>query len=268
MTRSCFFRFLLATLALGLAPRSDTGESSQPRSAPQAEGSELAPRVFLIGDSTLALKEQDRRPETGWGEVLREFFGTGVVVENHAVNGRSSKSFRDEGRWTVVLERMRPGDFVVIQFGHNDEKQQDSSRYTEPWGSYQENLKAFAFEARERGAEPILLTPICRRKFDENGRLVATHGEYPAAVRALAKRLQVPLIDMQALSAELLQRLGDDESKRLFLHLEPGEHENYPQGRADDTHLVDAGAKAHAALFLEGLQEIEHPLARRVAEGL
>lgn len=225
-----------------------------------------ARRIHLIGDSTLAPKSANKRPEMGWGEALGRFFNEGIEVVNHAVNGRSSKSFRDEGRWDRVLEQLQPGDWVAIQFGHNDQKDQDASRYAAPWGDYADNLKRYAEEARQKGAEAILLTSICRRKFDTTGRLLDTHGEYPEVVRAVAAEIGAPLVDMEALSRSMLSNLGDEPSKRLFLHLAPGEHANYPGGVSDDTHLVEAGAAAHAELFARSVKAQAPLLSRQLAD--
>jgi lysophospholipase L1-like esterase len=134
--------------------------------------------LYLIGDSTMAEKEPDKRPETGWGEMIPEFFNENLIVKNHAVNGRSSKSFIDEGRWDNVLDSLRPGDYVCIQFGHNDQKEYDPERYTIPITGYRQNLIRFITETRAKGACPLLATPIVRRKFNEEGTLVDTHGLY------------------------------------------------------------------------------------------
>jgi len=224
-----------------------------------AAGAEL-PRVFLAGDSTMADKPLDL-PERGWGMALGPLLREGVVVRNHAMNGRSTKSFLDEGRWAKLAGELRSGDFVVIQFAHNDEKREDPKRYTDPATSFRENLRRFIREARARGATPLLATPVCRRKFDGEGRLRDTHGDYPEAVRAVAREERVPLIDLERATAAWLQREGDVPSRRFFMWLEPGAHPRIPEGRRDDTHFVAAGAEAVAALAVAAIREHQLPLA-------
>lgn len=217
------------------------------------------PRVFLAGDSTMADKPLDL-PERGWGMALGPLLREGVVVRNHAMNGRSTKSFLDEGRWAKLAGELRPGDFVIIQFAHNDEKREDPKRYTDPATSFRDNLRRFIQETRARGATPLLATPVCRRKFDGEGRLRDTHGDYPAAVRAVAREERVPLIDLERATAAWLQREGDVPSRRFFMWLEPGAHPRIPEGRRDDTHFVAAGAEAVAALAVAAIREQNLPL--------
>lgn len=219
-----------------------------------------APRVFLAGDSTMADKPLDL-PERGWGMALGPLLREGVAVRNHAMNGRSTKSFLDEGRWAKLAAELRPGDFVVIQFAHNDQKREDPKRYTDPATAFRDNLRRFVREARARGATPLLATPVCRRKFDPAGRLRDTHGDYPAAVRAVAREEQVALIDLERATAAWLQREGDVPSRRFFMWLEPGAHPRIPEGRRDDTHFVAAGAEAVAALAVSVIREQNLPLA-------
>lgn len=205
--------------------------------------------IYTIGDSTMADKKPEVYPETGWCQILGENFDDFITVENHAVNGRSSKSFIDEGRWQAVMDSLNPGDYVFIQFGHNDEKEYDSTRYTTPFGTYTENLERFVNETREKGATPVLFTSIVRRKFGDDGKLVDTHGDYPLATRNVAKELNVPLIDLQKLTEDWVNSLGDEASKKMYLWTEP--NDRFPQGRKDDTHLSVEGAKNVAHLALE-----------------
>lgn len=198
--------------------------------------------IFLIGDSTLADKPYAKgNPEKGWGQVFPLYFQEGVKVQNHAVNGRSTKSFRDEGRWDVVLKQLQKGDYVIIEFGHNDQKDQDPKRYAAPETDYRKNLERYVSEARAKGAIPVLATPIVRRKF-ENGQLLDTHGRYPEVVREVAVQHNVPLLDLEKRTKELVSRYGEEKSKALFLHLDPNEYESLPEGRTDDTHLSAYGA--------------------------
>ncbi|EDY81207.1 GDSL-like lipase/acylhydrolase, putative [Verrucomicrobiia bacterium DG1235] len=219
-------------------------------------------KIVLIGDSTMAEKLESKRPETGWGEALSPLFDDTVAISNHAVNGRSTKSFIDEGRWDAALAELMAGDILVVEFGHNDQKSRDAKRFAAPWEGYSENLRRFTGEAQAKGADVILLSSICRRKFEENGTLLDTHGEYPAAVKAVALEFGVAFVDMEALSRELLVELGPERSAALFLHLAPGENANYPEGKSDDTHLKPEGARLHAELFVEELRRIRHPLSK------
>lgn len=205
--------------------------------------------IYTIGDSTMANKKAEVHPETGWCQVLPDFFDSLVTIRNHAVNGRSSKSFIDEGRWKAVLDSLKPGDYLFIQFGHNDEKDYDSTRYTKPFGTYSENLRMFVSNSREKGANPVLFTSIVRRKFDENGKLTDTHGDYPMATRKVAEELNVPLIDLQKLTKDWVNSLGDEPSKAMFLWTEP--NEKFPEGRKDDTHLCEKGARQVALLAMQ-----------------
>ena len=212
------------------------------------------PTLYLIGDSTMSDKKNpEQNPEHGWGQVLPELLTETIKVSNHAVNGRSSKSFITEGRWEAVLKTLKAGDFVFIQFGHNDQKYKDSTRYTNPFTQYRYNLERYVKETREAGATPILMSSIVRRKFNEYGTLEDTHGNYPLVVRMVARDLEVPFIDMQYLTERLERKYGPEKSKSIHLHFEPGENDYYKNGKHNDTHLSYSGAKLIASL---GLQEI------------
>jgi pectinesterase len=219
-------------------------------------------QVFLIGDSTMADKPLEDNPERGWGQLLPAFFDQSVAVRNHAMNGRSTKSFLDEGRWEAVLKALRAGDWVFIQFGHNDQKKEDPTRYAAPQDGYRKNLTRFVEETRSRGAHPVLLTSVMRRRFDEKGKFFDTHGEYPAVVRALAKELKVPLIDLHKSTQALIERHGAEGSKKLFLWIKPGEYKSLPDGKQDDTHFSDYGAREVAALAVAGIRAQKLELAR------
>jgi len=218
--------------------------------------------IFLIGDSTMANKVPERFPETGWGMALPKLFSEKVKVENHAMNGRSSKSFITEGRWQAVLDKLNKGDYVFIQFGHNDQKVKDSARYTNPFTGYRQNLSRFVNEAREKGAVPVLFTSVARRNFNEFGALVDTHGDYTEVTRTVAKELNVPLIDLQSLTEQRIVALGPEKSKELFLWLAPGENPNYPEGAQDNTHFNDKGASEVAQMAVEELRKLNLPIAR------
>ena len=219
----------------------------------------------MIGDSTMADKvNPEINPEHGWGQLLPRFFDDDVVVHNHAVNGRSTKSFIDEGRWATVVHALQPGDYVFIEFGHNDEKKEDSTRYAAANGSYRRNLERFVAETRAHGAMPVVLTPIVRRKFDAAGRLENTHGEYVGAAIAAARATRATLIDLEALTRSVVQRAGVDSSKRLFVYVAAGESPMYPDGRQDDTHLSLAGAAEVARLVAIAIERSGLPLAHDV----
>ncbi|MEU7472292.1 rhamnogalacturonan acetylesterase [Streptomyces sp. NPDC044984] len=200
--------------------------------------------LHIAGDSTAAQKYADAAPETGWGMALPFLLHRHLTVANHAVNGRSSKSFVDEGRLEAVLSSIRPGDFLLVQFAHNDEKTADPTRYTEPWSTYQEYLRMYVDGARARGARPVLATAVERRRFDADGRAVPSHGEYPAAMRALAAEEGVALLDVQALSLALWQELGAEETKKYF---------NWTAVEQDNTHFNPPGAIAVARLVAREL---------------
>jgi len=220
-------------------------------------------QVFLIGDSTLANKAPGDAPETGWGMVLQDYFqNENIKVQNHALNGRSTKSFINEGRWATVLKEMKAGDWVFIQFGHNDSKDKDTSRYAAANTDYQKNLIRFINETRAKGGKPILLTPVMRRRFDEKGKFFDTHGDYPSAVKAVAKEAKVPLIDLHAKSQEAIVSLGEEGSKALFMHLEAGYYPKHPKGLIDDTHFSGYGAKVMGSLVAEGIKEQIPELAK------
>ena len=197
----------------------------------------------MVGDSTMADKtELDISPEVGWGQVFPTFLNDKIVVQNHAMNGRSTNSFQKEGRWQVVLDRITRGDIVIIQFGHNDQKISDPVRYASV-PDYMDNLRKMTREAQAKGATVILATPIARRHFDsKTGELIPKHTSYPYAVRIVAKELNVPLLDLEEATTEWLMQLGDEESKRYFMNVAPGECKKFPDGKIDNTHLRENGA--------------------------
>jgi lysophospholipase L1-like esterase len=223
--------------------------------------------VYLAGDSTMAEKTADKRPETGWGEMLQSYFKTtDVRIVNLAKNGRSTRSFIDEKLWTTLLDRVKKGDYVFIQFGHNDQKE-NTDRYASPT-DYGVNLKRFVTDVRAKHAIPVLFTPVMRRRFDEKGNFYDTHGQYPDVVRQTAAELKVPLIDMHRESEKLLRELGPEASRSLFLQLPANQHPNYPQGVEDNTHFNDEGAKKMAAIAVKELRKLKLDVARYVIKGL
>ena len=218
--------------------------------------------VWLAGDSTMAQKQPDKRPETGWGEALQACFdSTEVRVANRAMNGRSTRSFVAEGRWKAIVDSLHGGDWVFIQFGHNDEKV-GTDRYSSP-DDYRRNLVRFVDDVRGKGAHPVVFTPVVRRKFD-GARLADTHGEYPEAARMAARERKAELVDMTRASADLVERLGPDSSRALWLHLEPGANPNYPTGVHDDTHFNPSGAQRMAGLAIDAIRALRLGLAPRL----
>ncbi|OXB06391.1 rhamnogalacturonan acetylesterase [Flavobacterium plurextorum] len=214
--------------------------------------------LYTIGDSTMAnKKDPEKNPEHGWAQVLQPFFKDDIVVVNKAVNGRSTKSFINEKRWDSIYKKLRKGDYVFIEFGHNDEKIEDSTRYTNPHTTYRHNLIRFVKESREKGAIPVLLTSIARRNFNEKGVLVPTHGDYPLETRLTAQEYKVPFIDLEYYTELLEQSYGPEKSKQLHLHFKAGESPYYDKDKADDTHLSLLGATKIAQLVIDQIKVLE-----------
>ncbi len=226
--------------------------------------------LYMIGDSTMANKPLDKEnQERGWGMVLGDFLQGDILVDNHAVNGRSSKSFIDEGRWDTVLGRLQKGDYVVIQFGHNDEKPKED-RHTDPQTTFRANLMRFVNEALSKGAKPILMNCIVRRKFDEAtpGRLTDTHGEYAVVPGQVAREMKVPYVDAHALTHDLVEGYGPERSKDLFMWIAAGKYEFAPDGKQDDTHLNVYGSHVVAQLLLNEMVRQEPKLKKYVKKGV
>jgi lysophospholipase L1-like esterase len=221
-------------------------------------------RVYLIGDSTMCLYEPQRGPITGWGMPFATFFDSSVVIDNRAKGGRSTRTFLGENLWQPVADSLQEGDYVLIQFGHNDEAKEEKykDRYT-PVPDYKTNLVKFITEARAKKANPVLITPVSRMRF-KDGVAQETHADYTAAVYEVAKGYNVPLIDLDKKSRELYQQMGEDNTKLLFMQLAPGEHPSYPEGQKDNTHFNEYGARRIAELVLAGLRENKVELVHRV----
>ncbi len=214
--------------------------------------------IYLIGDSTCQTNFEDTYPQIGWGQVFPNYVKDNYKVINLAKNGRSTKSFTDEGLFNPCKDNIEKGDYLFIEFGHNDEKKEDPTRFTEPFGKYQENLLYFINTARKVGATPILLSPIYRRHFDENGKIKDNvHLNYPEAVRQLAEKEHVIYIDMCELTKGYLSKLGDEASKELFMNFAPGLYPNYPEGKNDNTHFREKGAKMVCDILTQELKKNE-----------
>ncbi len=222
-------------------------------------------KVWMIGDSTMCNYEANRAPLAGWGMPFVHFFDSSVVIDNRARGGRSTRTFISEGRWQPIADSIQEGDYVFIQFGHNDEAKeiQYKDRYT-PVPDYKTNLIKFISEARTKKATPVLITPVTRMRFDKQGNMQETHKEYSAAVWEIGKEYNTPVIDLDAKSRELLQKMGPIYSKYLFMQLDSLEHPNYPTGQKDNTHFNDYGARVIAQLVLVEIKKQIPELADRI----
>lgn len=216
--------------------------------------------LYMMGDSTMANKVAAVYPETGWGQVLQQYFDDHVTVDNRAQNGKSTKSFIAEHRWQRILDSLKAGDYVMIEFGHNDEKV-DKPGVGATLDEYRDNMVMFVDSIRAKKAFPILLTPIMRRSFAK-GVFHDTHGQYPDVVREVAKAYKVPLIDMHRKSEKLLVGLGDEGTKGLFNWADSAVYAGFPNGVKDNTHLNPKGAAAMAGLAVEGIRELGLPLTK------
>ena len=220
--------------------------------------------IWMCGDSTMSIKEKKAYPETGWGMPFVYFWDSTVNVENLAKNGRSTGSFRNEGLWQIVLDKATEGDYVFIQFGHNDEVPTKKTYTTE--AEFKNNLRQYVSEARSRNATPVLLTPMARRKFDANGKIEGTHDVYSQIVRDVAKEERVVLFDMDKITQQLYQQFGVENSKLLFMQLKPNEHPNYPEGRDDNTHFNELGARLIAQRVLTEIRSLVPDLGDRIVK--
>jgi lysophospholipase L1-like esterase len=218
--------------------------------------------LWLCGDSTMSIKETKAFPETGWGMPFVYFWDSSVTVINKAKNGRSTSSFRNEGLWKQVMEGAAEGDYIFIQFGHNDEVPTKKTYTTET--EFRNNLKQYVKEARDKKAQPVLLTPMARRKFNVEGRIEGTHDVYAQIIREVAAEEKVPLFDMDKKTQSLYQQYGVEPSRLLFLQLKPGEHPNYPDGKEDNTHFSELGARLLAQMVLQEIREQLPELSQRI----
>ncbi len=218
-------------------------------------------KIWLIGDSTVASYSQKRYPQAGWGQALQEYCKPGVKVVNRAIPGFSTKSYYDNSPWSRIMQGIGKGDYLFIQFGHNDQKIRNPKKYTNPDSTYRDYLKKFISESRSKGAIPILVTPICRRKFTKAGKLRKTLGKYPDAVRIVAKEEKVPLVDLNAISFKKFQEIGPEKTKEIFNYLPKGKYKAWPDGRVDDTHFKLPGAKIIAGWVVENSEKQKLPVA-------
>lgn len=213
--------------------------------------------IYWAADSTVQYNDITTFPQTGIGQVFHLFLKPEVEVRNHAKNGRSTKSFIDESRLSVIYNRISEGDFLFIQFGHNDEKEADPDRYTEPFGGYMANLEKFVRAARDKKAWPVLITPLERRCFVDEHRLGAgEHGPYVEAMKQTAEKLDVPLIDLYSMSRAEMEKAGAEKTKEWYMHLPEGVYPYHMEGLADNTHLKYQGAVVYGGCIARGLKEL------------
>jgi pectinesterase len=265
-----------------LAPTGTNGSSPAPPPAatpPTAAATEFCslpgaasastPTIWVIGDSTASVYAANLYPRMGWAQPLQDFFAPAcATVQDRAISGRSSKSFFDEGAWTPVRDALKSGDFVLIQFGHNDEKSEDPLRFTEPFTTFQQYLSTYLDDTLGKGATPILLTPINRNNW-AGAVLNDTHGQYPVAMRQLAESRHVALVDTTALTKSYFEGIGPAATTLLFMDLALGQFPNYPDGNVDNTHLQEGGARTIAQIILADLARQARqalPIARLVQQ--
>ncbi|BFT29963.1 hypothetical protein D210916BOD24_11390 [Alteromonas sp. D210916BOD_24] len=220
--------------------------------------------LHLVGDSTMSDKPMLSYPERGWGQLLPEFLLPTLKVKNHAANGRSTKRFADEGRWQVLLSELSQGDFVVIQFGHNDQKQSDPVRYADAEEAYPRYLDSFITDVNAKGAHVLIASSICRRHFDEQGQLKRTLTDYALAARKVAEKNAVPFVPMNNVTCEFLETIGEKKSNDYFIKVPADLYARYPQGKTDNTHLNVVGAAKVAQLFVREIVTSGHPLSQYI----
>ena len=222
-------------------------------------------KIYLIGDSTMCTYGPERAPLTGWGMPFANFFDSTVAVDNRARGGRSTRTFINENRWQPIADSLQEGDYVMIQFGHNDEAKEEryKDRYT-PVPDYKTNLARFITETRAKKAIPVLITPVSRMRFNKEGKAEETHQEYSAAVWEVAKQYNAPVIDLDTKSRELIQQFGARNATLLFMQLDSMEHPNYPLGQKDNTHFNEYGARRIAELVLAEIKRLGLELNDRV----
>lgn len=214
-------------------------------------------RIFMAGDSTMQSYHEEKTLMRGWGQLLPTFFDSSKIeIFNQAIGGRSTKSFQAEGRWQQLLNQLQKGDYVFIQFGHNDASVNKPERYTPP-ADYKSNLIHFVNDVRAKKAIPVLVTPIVMRKFTDNGVFKDGHGMYPDMMREAANETGTLLIDMHRMSMKLITELGPTDSKKLYMNVLPGEHPAFPNGLNDNTHLREKGARAMAQLAVDEIKVLK-----------
>lgn len=212
-------------------------------------------RIFIAGDSTAQTYDTEKTLQRGWGQMLQGFFDNKVEVVNRAIGGRSTKSFQVEKRWERIMKEVSKGDWVIVQFSHNDTSSKPE-RHASPT-DFKNNLIHFIDETQARKANILLLTPIVMRTFNEQGNLVDDRlKNYPSIIRQVAKEKAVPMIDINLKTRDLILNLGSESSKELYFWVAPGEDAAKPNGAKDDTHLREAGALQVAAYVAQGIKDL------------
>ncbi|MCD7936663.1 MAG: rhamnogalacturonan acetylesterase [Tannerellaceae bacterium] len=221
------------------------------------------PVIFLAGNSTVV--DEGQEPWCGWGQVFPSFFTEKIAIANYAESGQAANTFVSSKRLAKMLTKVKPGDFLLIEFGHNDQKQTGEGKG--PYSSYKSDLKHILREALAKGVQPILVTPMHRRRFDEHGKVVNTHGEYPNAMKQLAEEEQIPLIDLNSMSQILYEAWGVEGSKQGFVHYPAGTFPGQDQPLEDNTHFNVYGAFQIAQCILRGLIELNSPVIQYLRDG-
>lgn len=230
-----------------------------------AQAKDMAPvTLHLVGDSTMSDKPNLAYPERGWGQLLPEFLLPQLKVTNHAANGRSTRRFLNEGRWQLLLSELAKGDYVLVQFGHNDSKVSDPERFADADTDYQSFLKQFIAQVQAKGATPMLASSICRRNFASDGTLKRDLANYANAAAKVATETKVSFFDLQQLSCDFWQQLGPANSQPYFIQVPAGLYQKFPEGKVDNTHLTLQGASRIAQFFVQELKRQQHPLANYV----
>ncbi|WP_375289894.1 rhamnogalacturonan acetylesterase [Qipengyuania sp.] len=251
------FAFFLGFGSITLSACSTLNETADTAPAPPT------PTVFIASDSTASDYAASRYPQSGWGTFIGCVL-EGVRVDNRAIGGRSTRTFIEEGRWNALRTSLKPGDTVLIQFGHNDAYKAKPERFAAPETAYRQNLVSFIADVRAAGATPVLITPVARRSF-EDGEAKADFPEYSTVVRELAESRDVALIDLETRSRRMLDGLGPEGSKAYYLHYQKGAYPAFPDGIDDDTHFSEIGARHVANLVADGLAETSTSLAANVS---
>jgi lysophospholipase L1-like esterase len=232
-------------------------------SNPQVASIEVSPAneattVFLCGNSTVV--DQDDEPWASWGQMIPRFFSEQVCFANYAESGESASSFLAARRFGKIMSLVKPGDYVFIEFGHNDQKQTGEGKG--PYLNFYQHLNYMVDQTREKGAFPVLVTPTQRRNFNSQGKINETHGEYPNAMKLVAREKNVPLLDLHQATRVLYETLGVENSRRAFVHYAANTFPNQPKALEDNTHFNPYGAYEIAKCVIEGMKELNLPLIK------
>ncbi len=220
--------------------------------------------VYLAGDSTVT--DQDLEPWASWGQYITNYFGGNVVVANYAASGLTLRSFKAGLRLKKIISVIKPGDYLIVEFAHNDEKEKGEG--IGPWDSYSASIREYVQAARDKGAFPILITPVQRRAFNADGTLKPTHGDYPDAMRKVAQEMNVPLVDITKLTTTLYESWGDEPSRKAFVQYPANTFPGQTEKLDDNTHFNSFGANEIALCVMQGLRDLKNPLANYFIKGL